>query len=50
LQSRYQVKFQARFGPATSLNNHEYLPLLDRLWQVAGLAPPVRRLVRRSGL
>jgi SAM-dependent methyltransferase len=40
LQSRYQVKFEARLAQATSLNNYEYLDLLDRLWQAAGLAPP----------
>jgi SAM-dependent methyltransferase len=41
LQNRYQVKFETHFGRATSLNNYEYLDLLDRLWQVAGLAAPV---------
>jgi SAM-dependent methyltransferase len=40
LQSCYQVKFEAQLGRATSLNNYEYLDLLDRLWRAGGLERP----------
>lgn len=40
LQTRYQVKFERRLNAATSLNNYEYLDILDRASQAFGLSPP----------
>jgi SAM-dependent methyltransferase len=40
LQCRYQVQFEQRLSAATSINNYEYLDMLDRAWDSAGLARP----------
>ncbi len=32
LQRRYQIRFEARLGAATSLRNYEYLDILDGIW------------------
>jgi SAM-dependent methyltransferase len=40
LQSRYQVKFELQLSAATSMKNYEYLDILDRAWQGAGLTQP----------
>ena len=40
LRSRYQVQFELLMSSATSLNNYEYLDILDRAWSRAGLARP----------
>jgi SAM-dependent methyltransferase len=40
LRDRYQVQFELRMSAATSLNNYEYLDLLDRGWSGAGIRPP----------
>jgi hypothetical protein len=40
LQSHYQVRFEARMNSATSVNNYEYLDILDRAWAYAGLPRP----------
>ncbi len=32
LQDRYQVRFESELGVRTSLNNYEYLDILDRAW------------------
>ncbi len=41
MQSRYQVRFEAGLSAATSLNNYEYLDILDRFWSQAGLDRPL---------
>jgi SAM-dependent methyltransferase len=33
LQERYQVRFESELGVQTSLNNYEYLDILDHAWQ-----------------
>jgi SAM-dependent methyltransferase len=40
LQSRYQVQFERRMNSATSINNYEYLDILDRAWAESGLTRP----------
>jgi hypothetical protein len=40
LQRRYQMRFELQLNAATSLRNYEYLDILDRAWQEAGLKPP----------
>lgn len=40
LRSRYQVKFELLMSSVTSLNNYEYLDILDRAWSSAGLVRP----------
>ena len=45
LRIRYQVAFEATLGPATALNNYEYLDLLDRAWVGAGRARPAGGLL-----
>jgi SAM-dependent methyltransferase len=40
LQDRYQVKFERQLTAPTSLNNYEYLDILDRAWPPSGLARP----------
>jgi hypothetical protein len=40
LRERYQVHFERRMNVATSLNNYEYLDILDRGWGEAGVARP----------
>jgi len=40
LQGRYQVKFELRLNSATSVNNYEYLDVLDRAWSGSGAARP----------
>jgi hypothetical protein len=37
---RYQVQFEQRLNAATSLNNYEYLDLLDRGWRQSGMDRP----------
>jgi SAM-dependent methyltransferase len=40
LRNRYQVQFEHLMSSATSLNNYEYLDILDRAWSHADLPPP----------
>jgi SAM-dependent methyltransferase len=40
LQARYQVHFERSLSAPTSLNNYEYLDILDRAWLDTGLARP----------
>lgn len=40
LRTRYQVKFERHMNRATSLNNYEYLDLLDRAWDAGALPRP----------
>ena len=40
LRDRYQVQFELRMSSATSVNNYEYLDLLDRAWQNFGIGRP----------
>lgn len=40
LRDRYQVQFEMRMSAATSINNYEYLDLLDRGWTESGMARP----------
>jgi hypothetical protein len=40
LRRRYEVRFESLLGAASSLNNYEYLDILDRAWSGAGLTPP----------
>jgi SAM-dependent methyltransferase len=40
LQRRYQVHFEEGMNAATSLNNYEYLDILDRTWTDSGLPRP----------
>jgi SAM-dependent methyltransferase len=40
LKRHYEVRFESLLGAASSLNNYEYLDILDRAWSGAGLAPP----------
>jgi len=40
LRSRYQVQFELHLGAATSLNNYDYLDILDRAWISSRLARP----------
>jgi hypothetical protein len=40
LQLRYQTRFELQLNAASSLRNYEYLDILDRAWQGAGIAPP----------
>jgi SAM-dependent methyltransferase len=40
LRARYQVQFEASLNATTSLNNYEYLDILDRAWSESGLVPP----------
>jgi hypothetical protein len=37
LQRRYRARFEASLGEVSSLNNYEYLDVLDRAWSSAGL-------------
>jgi SAM-dependent methyltransferase len=37
LADRYQVKFERAMSAATSINNYEYLDLLDRGWAATGM-------------
>jgi SAM-dependent methyltransferase len=39
LQRRFRVRFEATLSAASSLNNYEYLDILDRAWPAAGLPP-----------
>ena len=41
LQDRYQLRFEARLNAATSRRNYEYLDILDRAWERAGVPRPV---------
>lgn len=40
LQSRYHVRFESQLSVQTSLNNYEYLDILDQAWTGAGLMRP----------
>jgi SAM-dependent methyltransferase len=40
LRSRYQVQFESQMTAATSVNNYEYLDILDRAWVRSGLTRP----------
>jgi hypothetical protein len=40
LQSRYQVRFEALLSPSSSVNNYEYLDILDCAWCHSGMTPP----------
>ena len=40
LQHRYQLRFETQLNAATSRRNYEYLDILDRTWERAGLARP----------
>jgi hypothetical protein len=40
LQGHYQVQFELAMNAATSLNNYEYLDILDRAWSDAGWPRP----------
>jgi hypothetical protein len=45
LQDRYQVRFEARMSAATSINNYEYLDILDCSWTSAGSSRPAGGIV-----
>jgi hypothetical protein len=38
LRDRYQVQFELRMSAATSVNNYEYLDILDRGWRDSGMS------------
>lgn len=40
LRDRYQVQFEQRMSAATSVNNYEYLDILDRGWSESGMGRP----------
>ncbi len=40
LRSRYRVQFELQVSAATSVNNYEYLDILDRAWEHSGSARP----------
>lgn len=40
LRDRYQVQFERRMSAATSVNNYEYLDILDRGWGESGMGRP----------
>jgi hypothetical protein len=40
LQCRYQVRFETRLNAGTSIDNYEYLDILDRGWFAGGLPRP----------
>lgn len=40
LNDRYQAKFESELGAQTSLNNYEYLDILDHAWPSTAHAPP----------
>ena len=40
LQARYRVHFERSLSAPTSLNNYEYLDILDRAWLETGIARP----------
>jgi len=40
LCSRYRVKFELHLSAATSVNNYEYLDILDHAWEHSGFARP----------
>jgi SAM-dependent methyltransferase len=45
LQTRYQVKFESRMNLTTSINNYEYLDILDRAWAHSSLPRPAGGVV-----
>jgi hypothetical protein len=45
LRSRYQVQFELRMNVATSLNNYEYLDILDRAWAECRLGKPAAEIL-----
>src|SRR5882724_10690077 len=40
LRDRYQVQFELRMSAATSVNNYEYLDILDRGWRGLKMSRP----------
>jgi SAM-dependent methyltransferase len=40
LRDRYQVRFESELGVQTSLNNYEYLDILDHAWPAEGPSRP----------
>jgi SAM-dependent methyltransferase len=40
LKDRYQARFESELGTQTSLNNYEYLDILDYAWPSTAPAPP----------
>jgi SAM-dependent methyltransferase len=49
LGNRYQVQFERRMSAATSINNYEYLDLLDRGWAAAGMERPAGGVLCDAG-
>jgi SAM-dependent methyltransferase len=45
LRDRYQIKFETQLSVATSVNNYEYLDILDRAWQAGGALRPMGGVV-----
>ena len=43
LSERYRVRFEQRLNRRTSLNNYEYLDMLDRAWRAWGDTVPIGR-------
>jgi hypothetical protein len=43
LRDRYRVQFEQRLNRRTSLNNYEYLDMLDRAWRAWGATVPIGR-------
>ena len=43
LREHYQVRFEQRLNHRTSLNNYEYLDMLDRAWRAWGDTVPIGR-------
>jgi SAM-dependent methyltransferase len=43
LRERYRVQFEQRLNRRTSLNNYEYLDMLDRAWRAWGDTVPIGR-------
>jgi hypothetical protein len=49
LAERFGVCFETRFSAKTSLNNYEYLDLLERGFAAAGISPPQPRVLTDVG-
>ena len=45
LQDRYQVRFERELSAQTSINNYEYLDILDRAWPADTIPPRGRELL-----
>jgi hypothetical protein len=50
LQRRYHIRFETRLNAGTSIDNYEYLDILDRGWFAGGLPRPAGGELRRRGL